>query len=63
MSTYSKNLRKGFLVQKGFCPTFDWLLFNKTHCVESDLDSVWLKIMFDKWISQHDSYIAVQKYN
>ena len=62
MSTYSKNLRKGFLVRKGFCLKLDWFLSNEAHRVESDLDTIWFKIMFDKWISQHDTCIAVQKY-
>jgi len=39
-----------------------WFLFNVAHRVESDLESMWFKVMFDKWISRHDTCIAVQKY-
>jgi len=43
------------------CLTYDWFLFIETHRVKSDLDSIWFKIMFDKWITWHDSCIAVKK--
>ena len=49
------------LVRKGFYFTLDSFQANEAHRVESDLNSIGFKIMFDKWISRHDTYIAVQK--
>jgi len=47
---------------KGFCFTLESFLSNEAHRVESDMDSIGFKIMFNKWISRHDTCISVQRY-
>ena len=61
LSTYSYTLRTGFLVRKCLYFTLDSFQVNEAHRVESHTDSIRFKIMFDKWISRHDTCIAVQK--
>ena len=44
MSAGRGSGKEGVLVRKGFCLTLDRFLSNAVrHCVESDMDSMWLK--------------------
>jgi len=56
-------MQEEVLVRKGFCLSIDLFLSNAIrHRKESDLDSMWFKIMFNERISMYDTCIAVQRY-
>jgi len=56
-------MQEEVLVRKGFCLSIDLFLSNTMrHRKESDLDSMWFKIMLNERISRYDTCIAVQKY-